>query len=367
MRFRVVVVGAAGVAHRWIQNALDRDDLEIVALVDVDDAAAGRVAEGYGRGWPVFRSAAEAIAATGANLVFNTTPSDFHAEVSTIALESGCDVFSEKPMVTREDDALALIRTVERTGRTLSVMQNRRHHPALRLMREVVESGELGPLGHVCIDFFRPGPEHGFRVSLQNQLILDIGIHALDAARFLVGADPVSVSCTEFNPPGSWTAGNAALHCLVEFDSGVALSYRAAWCAGGFPTTYDSAWRLTGTEGSVRWDGAGAPVVQTLAAGDGPKDSRPCVTRELEVPAAEPLSPTRFGAAFSDLRLGTLHREGLNEMLEALAAGRPSENDCRSNFLSLATVFAAIRSAASGRAETVSRPGPAPAIPAAAP
>lgn len=355
MTYRVVAVGVAGVGHRWIQNALDREDVEIVGLVDVDRAAGAAVAEAYELGWPVFAAVDEAIRATGADLVFNTTPSDFHAEVTTIALESGCHVFSEKPMVTREEDALDLVALSDRTGRTLSVMQNRRHHPALRAMREVVAGGELGGVGFVSADFFRPGPEQGYRVSLPNQLMLDIGIHTLDAARYLVGAEPRTVACTEFNPPGSWTAGNASFHCLVEFDSGAVLSYRASWCAAGFPTTYDSAWRVTGTRASLCWDGAAAVAAEVPEAGEGPLDSRPCIRRDLALPEARPLPPRRHGLGLPDLRLGTLHREGLDELLDSLGAGRPSENDCRSNFQSLAMVFAAIRSAASGRPEPVSR------------
>ena len=39
---------------------------------------------------------------------------------------------------------------------------------------------------------------------MESPLILDMAIHTFDQARFITGADPVSVYCHEFNPPGSW-------------------------------------------------------------------------------------------------------------------------------------------------------------------
>ena len=41
-------------------------------------------------------------------------------------------------------------------------------------------------------------------------LLLEMAIHTFDAARLILGADPVSVYCKEWNPPGSWYKQNAS-------------------------------------------------------------------------------------------------------------------------------------------------------------
>jgi predicted dehydrogenase len=351
--FRVLQVGLGPASHRWLQNANDHDDVQIVGVVDVNGSHAREVVQAYGFDWPIFTRLEDALEQAEPTLIFDTAPSDLHAEVTRTALGAGCDVFGEKPMVTDEDDALTIIDLAERTGRTFSVMQNRRHHPGVHALRAAVDAGRLGDVGMLAADYFRPGPDTGFRAELPHQLILDMGVHAFDTARALVGADPVRVSSVEFNPPGSWTRGDAALSCLVEFDSGAALSYRGSWASVGCMTTDQQSWRLAGTHGSALWDGEAAPQLETIRPNAASRYE--CDGDVLHLPAAEQLPPPTWGPGIPDLRLGTHHREGLAEMLAALRAGRPSATDCRANFPTVAAVFAAMRSARSRQFVDVAR------------
>ena len=65
-----------------------------------------------------------------------------------------------------------------------------------------------GPQHHVTLaDFFIGAHFGGFRDEMAHVLLLDMAIHTFDQARKILGADPVSVYCHEFNPAGSWYAG----------------------------------------------------------------------------------------------------------------------------------------------------------------
>src|SRR5207244_3960755 len=77
-----------------------------------------------------------------------------------------------------------------------------------------------------------------------------------DAARFLTGADPVSVYCHSFNPRRSWYRGDASAIVIFEMTGGIVFSYRGSWCAEGQNTGWNSTWRVIGSKGSVQWDGA---------------------------------------------------------------------------------------------------------------
>src|SRR5690606_19566584 len=118
--------------------------------------------------------------------------------------------------------------------------------------------------GSLHADFFLGPHFGGFRDAMDSPLIVDMAIHTFDQARFISGADPVSVYCHEYNPPGSWYAGNASAVCIFEMSDGSLFTYRGSWCAEGFPTSWESDWRATGSRGTARWDGRSMPAAEIV-------------------------------------------------------------------------------------------------------
>ncbi len=62
------------------------------------------------------------------------------------ALEAGCHILMEKPMVTDSDQAHELAKAVEEAGKIFVVGYNTPCTPAFNLLREIIRSGELGKL-----------------------------------------------------------------------------------------------------------------------------------------------------------------------------------------------------------------------------
>ncbi|GGJ08701.1 oxidoreductase [Alicyclobacillus cellulosilyticus] len=331
--FRVVVAGCGGMARVWVEYALGRPDVEIVGLVDIVAANAQAMAERYGLAVPVYTDLAEAIAATGANLVFDVTIPSSHREVVTTALGMGCHVFGEKPMATTWEDAKAIMETVAKSGRTYAVMQNRRYNKQIRALRRLVADGTIGQVGFVNADFFLGPHFGGFRDQMESPLIVDMAIHTFDQARFITGANPVSVYCHEFNPPGSWYQGNAAAVCIFELSDGSVFCYRGSWCAEGAPTSWEASWRVIGSRGTAIWDGRTPPFAEVVADGAEPKFFRDVM--RVDVPLAWPGQEGHAGC--------------LDEMFSALAAGRRPETDAHDNIHTVAMVYAALESARTGR------------------
>ncbi|GIO29598.1 hypothetical protein J2TS6_07390 [Paenibacillus albilobatus] len=162
------------------------------------------------------------------------------------------------------EQAKEIIQVSEATGRTLSVMQNRRYDANIRALREMIQFGTIGKPGMVNADFFIGPHFGGFRELMDSPLIVDMAIHTFDQARFILGADPVSVYCHEFNPTGSWYQGNAAAICIYEMSDGSVFCYRGSWCAEGASTSWESDWRITGEKGTAIWDGIGALTRKSL-------------------------------------------------------------------------------------------------------
>lgn len=330
--FKIAVAGCGSMAHTWVRYALSRVDTSIVALADIAPKAARAMAEKYGIQCGIYDNIGEAARASGANLVFDVTIPASHSTVVSAATAAGCDVMGEKPMASSMEEARDMVETVTRSGRFYAVMQNRRYLRNIRALWNLVASGAIGQPGYLGADFFLGPHFGGFRDIMDSPLILDMAIHTFDQARFIIGADPVSVYCHEYNPSESWYAGNAAAVCIFEFSRGITFCYRGSWCAQGCPTSWESSWRVTGSRGTALWDGEQAPYAEVVAAGVDKKFIYD--TERVEAPF------TWIG------REG--HEGCLDEMFSALIENRKAETDCADNIKSVAMVFAAIESARRG-------------------
>ncbi len=332
--YKIVVAGCGQMAHSWLDYAMKRKDVQIVALVDIKLEFAQAMKDRRGLDCGVYDSIEEAVAATGANLVFDITVPSSHYTISTAAMKLGCHVMSEKPLAETLEQCDSIVRLSEQTGRSHAVMQNRRYDTRIRSLRQLLDAGTIGRPGFIGADFFLAPHFGGFRDVMESPLLLDMAIHTFDQARFILNADPVSVYCQEFNPPGSWYAGNAAAVCIYEMSDGSIFSYRGSWCAEGAATSWEASWRITGERGTAIWDGHGQPYAEVVEAvqEDG------VFTRQaarVEAPVVE--------------LANTFHHGCLDEMFAALQEGRKAETDCRDNRLSMAMVLGALASAKEGR------------------
>ena len=316
-----MVVGLGFVSQFWLPTLLTRADVEVVAVVDP-------AADRPGPPCPRFEQLDDALDAVEANLVVNLTPPALHREVVEAALERGCHVFGEKPMATTLEDARALVELAEQRGLTFAVMQNRRFVPAVRRLGEAVASGAIGEPVLSCADMFM-APRHraSYLSGMDSPLLREMAIHTFDQARFLAGAEPVAVTCVELDPPHSWYEGAATAIATFELADGSMFSYRGSWVAPGFATSYDAAWRISGTRGTATWDGVGDPEVEVALERTEPYGEAPVERHVWPVEA----TATGFEAC-------------IDAVLDALRDGRPPETDCADTIRSLTMVFAALRS-----------------------
>jgi predicted dehydrogenase len=328
---RAVVVGAGTIAPFWLSALHAHPDVEVVGLVEPAAAAAAPALEALGLPSPADESPEAALRRTGANLVVNLTPPGAHVAVVRAALEHGAHVFSEKPLAPSLAEAVALVELARARGRTLAVMQNYRWHPALRTMREAIAGGAIGAPSLVSADLriahFERAP---YLRGLGHPLLLDVGIHAFDLARFLTGAEPVAVSAVELDPAGSPFDGPAVAACTFELEEGILFCWRGSFCARGRTTSYFGRWQVDGSEATLAWDGRERLVVEVA-------------TPRLDGALAAPLRDERLPATAPPD--GTGHAVAVADALAALASGSRPPVDGADHVRSLAMVEAAIRSA----------------------
>ena len=206
---RVLVLGAGGWGGQHAREYAAMAGVEVVAAVDTrPDVLAAYLAEhGIGRG---FASLDEALAWGAFDAASNVTPDAVHHPTTLALLGAGKHVLCEKPLATSHAHALEMAEAAARAGLANAVNLRYRAVPAFATARAMVASGEIGTVRHVEAAYlqswlmqdawgdWRTDPTWLWRVSTAHGsagVLGDVGIHILDLAAFVAGADPVELSC----------------------------------------------------------------------------------------------------------------------------------------------------------------------------
>ncbi|MFJ2368326.1 Gfo/Idh/MocA family protein [Microbacterium sp. NPDC087665] len=224
LRIAIVGAGVIGAVHARLVAALGNAG-SLAAVVDLDEARGRALAEQYGV--PFHTSAAEAYRAERIDLASVCLPSAYHADAVVEALRAGVDVIVEKPIdVTL--DAADRIRAAEReSGRTVSVISQRRFQPVASFLHRSIDEGALGRItsGVVESAFFRPqeyyesGDWRGTAAIDGGGALMNQGIHALDLLLWMLGT-PVSVSAKTGRLAHEGIEVEDVAGAIIEFESG---------------------------------------------------------------------------------------------------------------------------------------------------
>ncbi|WP_222871638.1 Gfo/Idh/MocA family protein [Nonomuraea sp. PA05] len=316
---RLVQVGAGAMGVAWLRTIAAADGVELVGVADLDVGRAKAAVRSVFPDDPpvVAGSLGELLTAVEPDAVVNVTVPAAHSAVNIEALFAGLPVLCEKPAAPTLAEALVQAAASEAAGRLLMISQSRRYFAALTAFRERV--AELGPPGLLTTGFYRAPHFGGFREEMPQPLLVDMAIHAFDASRHLLGAEPISVVCESWNPSWSWFQGDASATATFLFSNGTRYVFTGSWCAEGRDTSWNGEWRAVAAGGTATWDGE-SRVTSSL--------------REVEEDVMPGAHEQIAGA--------------LAEFVEAVRTGSRPDGAIRGNLGSLAMVEAAVRSAETG-------------------
>lgn len=149
-KIKVAILGCGGMAGAHAQRLRERDEVQVVALCDVNEEITqnfwNQRFEGVEPKAVFYTDAAKMYVEAKPDAVIIVTPHTQHFAQAKQALEAGCHVLLEKPMVTDSKDAYALEKVVEASGKVFVVGYNTPCKPTLHYIRDVINSGELGNL-----------------------------------------------------------------------------------------------------------------------------------------------------------------------------------------------------------------------------
>jgi predicted dehydrogenase len=190
----------------------------------------------------VFASPEELCASPAIDAVFVASPDALHLEHTLLALKHGKPVLCEKPMAMSTAEAKRMVAAAQAAGRPIGVAQNFRYNRSLERMRDLVTQGAVGaPVfasAHFCFLsdtsprtwIYDTGMACGGPIG-------DVGIHAIDALRFVLGQEVTAVTtlarADERQGPGAPRAIESSAAISLQMSGGtlgsVQVSFRALY------------------------------------------------------------------------------------------------------------------------------------------
>jgi len=188
---RVAVIGAGRIGHVHAGNLCRRvSGVEVVSVCDTDGSKAAALADIYAI--PQATDDVDQLFATGdIDAVIISSSSESHFALVRQAAAVGINIFCEKPLALSEHDILDAITICEHAGVLLQVGFNRRFDPNVEEIVRSVRSGKIGKVYTLRLtsrESWPPTPDNS------GNMFLDMSIHDIDLARYVVGDEVVEVS-----------------------------------------------------------------------------------------------------------------------------------------------------------------------------
>jgi myo-inositol 2-dehydrogenase / D-chiro-inositol 1-dehydrogenase len=205
VRFGVVGLGRIGRVHA--DNIRRIPSAELVRVVDASEEIARGVGEEAGVEWSTAYD--DLLGDARVDAVVVATPTALHVSMIEGAAAAGKHVFCEKPISFDLESSLRGVELARSAGIKLQVGFHRRYHPDWRAATERIRSGELGDvyLFRTSLRDMRPPTIDYLRGS--GGLFVDVTIHDLDAARWMVGEiDEVTAIGTALSDPAFAETGD---------------------------------------------------------------------------------------------------------------------------------------------------------------
>ena len=330
----LAVVGAGYWGPNLIRNFSGSPHYRLIWVCDTDKSRAVKVLGSYSTVGTT-DDLNVVLADERVDAVAIATPAGTHLDLALAAMRAGKHVLVEKPLAATYADGLRLVEEADRAGRVLMCDHTFCYTPAVRKIRELVHSGEIGDL-----HFFDSVRINLGLVQPDIDVLWDLAPHDISILESILppGVEPLSVAAQGADPIG--TGRSCVAFVTLQLTGGAIAHFHVNWLS---PTKVRTT-MIGGSKRALLWDDLNR--MQRITVFDRGVDLMPAQHAEAE----------DREKAFVSYRTGDLESPALSER-EALAGvveefadcirtGRPSLTDGRSGLRVLDILEAASRSMA---------------------
>ncbi len=157
-KIRVAVVGCGRISKNHF-GSLEKHsgNMELASVCDTNPEILKEHAERYGV--PGYQSLDEMLKGEKLDLIVLCTPSGIHPDQAILAAGHGVHVMTEKPMATRWQDGVRMVRACDEAGVRLFVVKQNRRNSTLQLLKRAVDEKRFGKIHMVHLNVFWTRPQ----------------------------------------------------------------------------------------------------------------------------------------------------------------------------------------------------------------
>lgn len=255
----IIGLGWPGIQH--LKGYQTCGDSEVVALCDINRETLKRVSKEY-RVRKTYGDYKRMLRDEAVEVVSVCLPNYLHHPVTIDCLKAGRHVICEKPPALNAEQARDMALTAKAEGRVLMYALMQRFNAEPAFLKATIESGELGEVYFAEAAYVRrrgiPIGSGGWFVDKARSgggALIDIGVHALDLAWWLMGNPrPTSVSASAYAKFSSAVPKDVkydvedAAFAFIRFEGGASLVLKATWALNLKGGSYT---QIAGTRGGA--------------------------------------------------------------------------------------------------------------------
>ncbi len=333
-KIRYALVGCGRISKNHFGAIVQfADDIELVAVCDIDAAVLAAHQQQYQV--PGYQRMEDMLKAEQIDVVALCTPSGLHPDQAVLAAQYGVHVLSEKPMATRWQDGLRMVKACDDAGVRLFVVKQNRRNTTLQLLKRAIDEKRFGRIHMVHMNVFWTRPQsyydqgNGWRGTWEfdGGAFMNQASHYVDLLDWLIG------------PVAKVQAMTSTTRDIEAEDTGV---LNIQWRSGAlgsmavtmltYPQNLEGSITILGETGTVRVGGVAVNDIQVWQFAD--KRDYDAQTQQANY---ETTSVYGFG-----------HPLYYQNVVDVLRGRAEPETDGRSGLKSLELLVAAYRAARDG-------------------
>ncbi len=218
---KAAVIGCGSMGQNHIRNYAEIEDVDLVAVCDVDIARARKFSKKYG--CKAYDNYAEMIDKEKPDVVSVVVPTKLHKKVAVDVLNKKVNILLEKPIASNIKDAEEIINSAKENNVKLMIGHIERFNPAVIEAKRRILNNELGKL--IEITAVRVGP---FAMRIRDVgVITDLTIHDIDTVKFLTEGNIIEVygfTSSKINKDRE-----DLFFGLARFDNNIVASFQTNW------------------------------------------------------------------------------------------------------------------------------------------
>lgn len=247
-------------------------------------------------------------------------------------------ILAQKPLALSLEEAKKLRDEAKAAGKIISVNQNMRYDQSMRVLKEILDRGELGSVVIATIEMRAIPHWQGFLEDYDRLTLANMSVHHLDVLRFLFGDPEEIYTAARTDPRTRFDHSDGVTVSTLKFPNNVlAVSLEDVWSGpreDGFDSDIYIKWRVEGTDGVAQG---------TIGWPDGSPSTLSYASKKTT--GGKWISPKWDTMWFPHAFIGVME-----QLQYALRSGEAPALSVADNVKTMALVEAGYRSMAEGRA-----------------